>query len=206
VSGGEKQRTAIARALAEPSTDGRSIILLLDEPFSHLDLPNRNHIRDLLLDLVREPNREGENPFACLFVTHDATDALALADTLGVMQAGKLIQVGTPTEIYHQPATAYVAQMTGPANILRAKHLPALGLATVANPDQPVCLRPEHIQLADEGVPGQVKAVLFRGGYYELMVDINRYVQLQFFTTQATIRPGQTVKLRVLTDGIWLVR
>lgn len=202
ISGGEKQRTAIARAIAEPSTEGKLVILLLDEPFSHLDLPNRTHIRDLLLDLVRDPTTDQR--YACLFVTHDATDALALADQLGVMQAGRIIQFGTPVELYRRPATAYVAQMTGPANILRGKHLPTLGLLATANPEQLLCLRPEHIRLADEGVRGQVKAVLFRGGYYEILVDINRYVCLQLFTTQELLRPGQVVAVNVVSDGLWL--
>lgn len=203
ISGGEKQRTAIARALAEPSAEGHSVVLLLDEPFSHLDLPNRTHIRDLLLDLVRE-SATSDKSYACLFVTHDATDALALADRLGVMQAGKIIQTGSPIDLYRHPATAYVAQMTGPANILRARHLPTLGLPPLSQPDKLVCLRPEHIQLAEAGVQGQVKAVLFRGGYFELLVDINRYIRLQLFTRQDNVQPGQVVKVKVNPAGLWV--
>ena len=142
ISGGEKQRTAIARAIAEPSADGRAVILLLDEPFSHLDLPNRTHIRDLLLDLVREAEPGEPASFACLFVTHDATDALALSDEVGVMQDGELIQLGTPQTVYRQPETAYVAQMTGPANIMAGGLLPTLHLSATADPDQLVCIRP----------------------------------------------------------------
>lgn len=202
ISGGEKQRTAIARALAEPATDGRTVTLLLDEPFSHLDLPNRNHIRDLLLDLVRSP-APADQSFACLFVTHDATDALALADTLGVMQAGKIIQLGPPVTLYRQPSTPYVAQLTGPANVLRGKHLAALGLSLTANPEQVVCIRPEYIHLTSEGTTGVVKAVLFRGGYYELLLDINRYVRLQLFTNQQNIQIGDSVRVNVQPEGLW---
>ena len=78
VSGGEKQRTAIARAVADTPA-----VLLLDEPFSHLDLPNRLIVRDLLFDLIRHEST------ACLFVTHDATDALSIADTLGILRNGQ---------------------------------------------------------------------------------------------------------------------
>ena len=202
ISGGEKQRTAIARALAEPSTEGKLVILLLDEPFSHLDLPNRTHIRDLLLDLVRDPTTEQR--YACLFVTHDATDALALADRVGVMQAGRIIQFGTPIELYRRPATAYVAQMTGPANILRGKHLPTLGLLATANPEQLLCVRPEHIRLADEGASGRIKAILFRGSYYEVLVDLNRYVCLQLFTTQESLQLGQSITVKVENSALWL--
>jgi len=195
VSGGEKQRTAIARAIAD-----KPAVLLLDEPFSHLDLPNRLIVRDLLFDLVRHDNT------SCLFVTHDATDALSIADTLGILRDGKLIQLGNPVEVYHRPVSAYAARMTGPVNILKAKHLPALGLPEVQSPEELVCLRPEQIQLDENGVMGTVRAVYFRGSNYEIDVDITRYVCLRLLTTRNDVQIGQRVGIRPTAESIWYLK
>ncbi len=200
VSGGEKQRTAIARAIAD-----KPAFLLLDEPFSHLDLPNRLIVRDLLFDLVRY-ERTG-----CLFVTHDASDALSIADTLGILRDGKLIQVDSPVNVYRYPITAYAARMTGPVNIIKAKYLPLLGLsidqiAELDSPDELICLRPEQIQLDESGMLAPVRAVFFKGSHYELDVIVSRYVTLRMFTTQDEIRAGQRVGIRVTTGPVWRLK
>ena len=196
-SGGEKQRTAIARAIAEPAR-----VLLLDEPFSHLDLPNRLIVRDLLFDLVRA-DAGSQPPPACLFVTHDATDALSIADQIGIIQQGQLRQTGTPREVYSNPKTTYAARMTGPLNTLRGKHLPSLGLPPVGNPEACFGLRPEHILLANDGpVTGVVRAVFFQGRQSELDVKINRYVSLRLLTERDDIRVGDQVRIRVYADRL----
>ncbi len=100
VSGGEQQRAAIARAIAE-----RPRLLLLDEPFSHLDALHKQTLRQSLLTLVRA---EG---VGCVFVTHDVLDALTTADRVGVMRAGRLLQLSTPTGLLRQPADGYVAAL-----------------------------------------------------------------------------------------------
>ncbi|MBO9639670.1 MAG: ATP-binding cassette domain-containing protein [Siphonobacter aquaeclarae] len=97
VSGGEKQRTAIARAIADEPK-----VLLLDEPFSSLDTLNKQKLKQELLRIVRETG------VACLFVTHDLLDALTVADRLGVMYQGKLLQTGTVSDLLREPADAYV--------------------------------------------------------------------------------------------------
>ncbi len=200
VSGGEKQRTAIARAVADNPAHGPGTVLLLDEPFSHLDLPNRNIVRELLFDLVRHDNT------ACLFVTHDATDALSIADTLSILRGGRLIQTGTPQAVYQQPRTAYAARMTGPATLLKAKHLPALSLSderVTTRPDALFCLRPEQILLADEGVVGTVQAVFFRGSVSEVDVDVSRYVRVRMLTLRDNVRVGQAVCIRIAKESVW---
>lgn len=207
VSGGEKQRTAIARAIAEKPSDGRTVVLLLDEPFSHLDLPNRLIVRDLLLDLVRHQNTGSSvtrtSATSCLFVTHDATDALSIADTLGILRDGKLIQAGPPVEVYRRPLSAYAARMTGLANIFKAKHLPSLGLTEMTNPDELVCLRPEQINLDDTGVPGTVRAVYFKGSHYEIELEVSRYVSLRLLTTRTDLQVGQRTGIHVGAESIW---
>ncbi len=197
ISGGEAQRTAIARAVAEKPEPGRTTALLLDEPFSHLDLPNRTLMADLLLDLVRQDS------VACLFVTHDATDALALADTLGILRAGQLIQTGTPAEVYLKPATAYAAALTGPANFVKARFLPVLGLSAGVHPDALAFWRPDQIRLTapdDAVIRGTVRAVGFRGYYSDVTVFISRYVTLRLLTLPgAAPVVGETVGI-ILPD------
>lgn len=197
VSGGEKQRTAIARAIAD-----KPAVLLLDEPFSHLDLPNRLIVRDLLFDMVRQTN-DGSPPTSCLLVTHDATDALSIADSLGIMRDGRLIQLGAPVSVYRRPDTAYAARMTGPVNILKAKHLPLLGLPEGGIPNELICLRPEQVHLQEGGVSGRIRALFFKGSHYELEIELSRYVCLRLLTNRTDLQLGQTVGIRVDPESIW---
>lgn len=192
VSGGEKQRAAIARAVAD-----KPAVLLLDEPFSHLDLPNRLVIRELLFDLIQYDKT------ACLFVTHDATDALSIADTLGILRHGRLVQLDTPAIVYHQPATVYAARMTGSVNILKGKHLPVLGLPEIDQPEALLCLRPEQIYIDSSGVMGRTKAVFFRGSHSEVEVELSRYVCVRLLTTRSDLKAGQEIGIRVSAESVW---
>jgi iron(III) transport system ATP-binding protein len=107
LSGGEQQRVALARALIkEPE------VLLLDEPLSNLDAKLREQMRFELKDLQR---RTG---IPILYVTHDQAEALAMSDRLAVMNAGRIVQVGTPTEIYTRPADRFVADFIGLMNFV----------------------------------------------------------------------------------------
>ncbi len=192
VSGGEKQRTAIARAIADVPA-----VLLLDEPFSHLDLPNRLLVRDLLFELVREQQT------ACLFVTHDASDALSIADTIGILRDGQLIQLDTPKAVYHRPQTAYAAQLTGRVTVLPASDRPLLGLPESDQSNEWLCIRPEQVQLTELGMPATVRAVFFLGSQYELEVSLNDQVTLRVLTARSDIEIGQTVMIRVDADAVW---
>ena len=110
LSRGEAQRLAVARALvAEPR------ILLLDEPFSSLDRSRADEARELIID---ERNRLQATT---LLVTHDHEEALAMADRVAILTAGRLAQVGTPEELYSRPASAAVAELTGPVNWLEGE-------------------------------------------------------------------------------------
>ncbi|WP_128546732.1 ABC transporter ATP-binding protein [Larkinella soli] len=196
VSGGEKQRTAIARAIAE-----KPAALLLDEPFSHLDYPNRELIRGLILDLVRNEKT------ACVFVTHDSADALSISSRIGILQEGTLIQMAAPVDVYRRPYNAYAAQMTGPTNLVRAKHLPLMGVIHAQPPNAVACIRPEHIRLADRGrIGGTVRNVFFKGAYTEVEVEMNRYVFLTFLAgPNDRIKVGQLVGLDLVPEGVhWL--
>ena len=109
LSGGQQQRVAIARSLVlEPR------ILMFDEPLSNLDLKLRIQMRD---ELKRLQRRLGKT---AIYVTHDQTEALALSDRIAVLSHGHIEQIGTPSEIYEEPATAFVAEFIGSSNLLPA--------------------------------------------------------------------------------------
>ncbi|MCC7283992.1 MAG: ABC transporter ATP-binding protein [Acetobacteraceae bacterium] len=160
LSGGQRQRVALARALViEPQ------VLLMDEPLSNLDAKLRVQVREVISELQREAG------ITTVFVTHDQDEALAMSDRIGVMNRGRLEQVGPPSAIYRDPATGYVADFVGAANLLRvelAAPAPAgsvsVGLAgssvaaraPAALPAGQALLvaRPEDITLAATALPG----------------------------------------------------
>jgi putative spermidine/putrescine transport system ATP-binding protein len=107
LSGGQRQRVALARALVnEPK------VLLLDEPLGALDLKLREQMQDELKDLQRELG------ITFVFVTHDQGEALSMADRIAIFNDGKIIQVGTPNEVYNHPQTRFVANFVGSSNLL----------------------------------------------------------------------------------------
>ena len=107
LSGGQQQRVALARALAvNPDC------LLLDEPLSNLDAKLRNEMRSEIRRICKAAGS------TTIYVTHDQKEALSIADRIAVLKAGKLVQVGTPSELYHEPKTAFVADFIGHTNLL----------------------------------------------------------------------------------------
>jgi iron(III) transport system ATP-binding protein len=110
LSGGQQQRVALARALAP-----RPAIILLDEPFSNLDVQVRLYLRQEVRDILRQVGA------SCVFVTHDQEEALALADRVAVMHQGRLEQIDTPEVVYGQPASRFVAEFVTQANFLPAQ-------------------------------------------------------------------------------------
>ncbi len=113
LSGGQQQRVAVARSLVHPSQ-----LLLMDEPLSNLDAQLRFEARTFLKRLQRELK------LTVVYVTHDQLEAMALADRLAVMRDGRVLQVGTPLEVYRRPATTFVASFLGqpPMNLLELDH------------------------------------------------------------------------------------
>lgn len=110
LSGGEQQRCALLRALA-PEPD----VLLLDEPFSGMDVTRRAQVREETLSILRETG------IATLIVTHDPEEAMFMADRLWIMNAGSIVQHGTPEEIYLHPRTVFVAALFGPLNRIEGR-------------------------------------------------------------------------------------
>ncbi|GAB4297489.1 MAG: ABC transporter ATP-binding protein [Oscillatoriaceae cyanobacterium] len=112
LSGGQRQRVALARALAPAPT-----LVLLDEPLSNLDLQVRLYLREEIRKILKNTGT------TAIFVTHDQEEALAISDRIGVMRQGKIEQLGTPEEIYSEPASRFVAGFVTRANFLPAKRL-----------------------------------------------------------------------------------
>ena len=175
LSGGQQQRVAIARALVnEPN------VLLLDEPLGALDLKLRKEMQRELKRIQQEVG------ITFIFVTHDQEEALTMSDKIVVMNAGAIEQIGTPLEIYNEPANAYVARFIGESNIMDGvmladykvrfddKTFECEDFGFRANEPVDVLIRPEDLKVVKpkEGVlKGEVKSVLFKGVHYELMVE-----------------------------------
>ena len=174
LSGGQQQRVAMARALAT-----RPSVLLLDEPLSNLDAKLRRQIRGELRAIQR---RTGTT---MIFVTHDQEEALSISDRIAVLNGGKVEQLGTPDEVYRRPATRFVAQFIGAANVLEgtaddAGRLP-VGDTTISVPgaapgaELVVAIRPERIRLvpeADGVVTGSVGYRAFAGHSWQVEVTV----------------------------------
>lgn len=110
LSGGQQQRVALARALAV-----KPDCLLLDEPLSNLDAKLRQEMRSEIRRICKEGG------FTTIYVTHDQKEALSIADRIAILRAGKLMQVGSPPELYHRPNSAFVAGFMGETNLLSGK-------------------------------------------------------------------------------------
>lgn len=174
LSGGERQRVALARALAP-----RPALILMDEPFSDLDADLRLQLREQVRSILKTMQA------TAIFVTHDQEEALFMGDQLGVMQQGRLLQVGAPEEIFHASATQFVAEFMGNTDFLPGETLSEgvrteLGILPQplplpeATPVQ-VALRADDVDFEPqmEGGNATITRRYFRGGYnlYQLRLD-----------------------------------
>lgn len=176
LSGGQQQRVAIARAIVnEPE------VLLLDEPLAALDLKMR---KDMQMEIKAMHKKLG---ISFLYVTHDQEEALTLSDRIVVMSEGKIQQIGTPTEIYNEPANSFVADFIGESNILNGAMIED-GLVEFAghrfecvdkgfalNEPVDVVVRPEDIYIFDLSDAAQFSGVvtssIFKGVHYEMVIN-----------------------------------
>jgi spermidine/putrescine transport system ATP-binding protein len=187
LSGGQQQRVALARALVN-----RPAALLLDEPLGALDVKLRKQMQ---LELKRIQHELGTT---FVYVTHDQEEALAMSDRIAVMNAGRVEQIGSPREIYEQPATAFVADFIGSLNALDVTVDELVGGYAVARVGEGervvvavdpsvragtpirVAVRPEHVRLGAAGEPapddgsrleGTIAEIVFLGMYTQFHVD-----------------------------------
>ena len=208
LSGGQQQRVAIARALVnEPE------VLLLDEPLGALDLKLR---KEMQTELKAIQQRLG---ITFVFVTHDQEEALTMSDTIIVMNKGKIQQMGTPEDIYNEPANSFVADFIGESNIVDGimhedfkvefcNHLFTCvdkGFEKDENID--VVIRPEDIEItsADQGmIQGTVESVKFKGVHYEIEVIENENRWIIHNIKNAEV--GSKVGLNIHPEDIHIMR
>lgn len=175
LSGGQAQRIAIARAVVnEPQ------VLLLDEPLSALDQRLREHMQYELKELQRKLG------MTFVYVTHDQEEALLLSDRIGVMHEGVLKQVSTPQDLYHKPKTMFTAKFIGSLTQIEEGFV-----------------RPEKIKIVSQPIigekfySGKVQAIVFRGIYNEIIVELINQQKIKVFTQQSDLSLGKEIQLSV---------
>ncbi|WP_249975409.1 ABC transporter ATP-binding protein [Vreelandella olivaria] len=194
LSGGQKQRVALARAIAV-----RPKVLLFDEPLAALDAKLRHRLRLEIGQLLRELG------ITAVYVTHDQDEAMALGDRVAVMQAGRIVQLGTPKEIYHQPANVFVADFIGAVNCLEVTGPGTSGRFAVhgGELDAPhlkgmshIYCRPEDVlvvALPHAQVQGSVIQSTFLGQTQQLMVDTGGKTPLQVVVPSRQYWPAGSI-------------
>ena len=208
LSGGQQQRVAIARALVN-----RPEVLLLDEPLGALDLRLRKDMQNELKRIQQQLR------ITFIYVTHDQEEALAMSDTVVVMDKGRIQQIGTPEDIYNEPKNAFVADFIGESNILdgimRADYVVEFfgrkfrcldkGFAK----DEPVdvVIRPEDVDIVppDNGhLCGTVTSVTFKGVHYDTIVDFKGFKWL--IQTTDLHRPGEYIGIKLTPNDIHVMK
>jgi putative spermidine/putrescine transport system ATP-binding protein len=208
LSGGQQQRVALARALAvEPA------VLLLDEPLSALDAKVRVQLREEIRRVQLDVGT------TTLFVTHDQEEALAVADRVGVMNAGRLDQIAPPTELYARPATRFVAEFVGLSNRVRADVsggratvlAARVGLleGSVGNGSGHALVRPEAVQVSESGDPNaRVVSVAFLGPFSRVQcrLDDGQILVAQLPSASVSqLAPEMPVRVGVDVDAVLVV-
>ena len=220
LSGGEQQRVALARALVADTG-----LLLCDEPLSNLDADLRERMRVEISSLVHEAGA------TTIYITHDQLEAFALADQVGVLQDGVLVQLGTPEEIYSSPASLFVARFTGLSSELdvcvtgdgvvpghvRVDPIGFSGVRPIevrlatgdARKQGSLAIRPTAVRLCDpEGgsahLVGHVADTAFRGRHYELAVDLPAGHRISGVVSERRVPRGTAVGLQLESAGCLL--
>lgn len=183
LSGGQKQRVSLARALA-----ARPKVLLFDEPLVALDAKLRDKLREDIGTLLEQLG------ITAVYVTHDQQEAMALGDRIAVMHHGRIEQIGTPREVYHHPATPFVADFVGSVNRLSL-------------PDGEFWCRPEDIQpgpLAGALLTGEVQHSTFLGQQQRMLIKIPSGNVIQVDCPSRTQwQPGQHIGLHAVDGSLF---
>ncbi len=219
LSGGEQQRVALARALVV-----RPRCLLLDEPLSNLDAKLRHSMRDEIRRLCKE------HGLTTIYVTHDQKEALAVADRVGVMEKGRLLQVGAPVEIYRRPRSRAVAAFVGETNLLAGRVAEAGarelrvespvgplvaarddGFAPSVGAEVWISIRPESLRFAREGgatnaLRGRSEHVTYLGELAEHRVRVGDTVLAVFELNARAAAPGEITLAVDSADVVLLPR
>ena len=208
LSGGQQQRVAIARALVN-----RPKVLLLDEPLGALDLKLRKDMQNELKRIQKAME------ITFVYVTHDQEEALAMSDTVVVMDSGRIQQIGTPEDIYNEPRNAFVADFIGESNIIDGV-MRSDGVVEIFNrrfqcldggfeKDEPVdvVIRPEDVDIVPEEqgqLRGTVTSVTFKGMQYDIIVDFYGFKWLIQTTDLSPV--GSRIGIKIDPDGIHVMK
>jgi iron(III) transport system ATP-binding protein len=209
LSGGQQQRVAVARALVM-----KPRVLLFDEPLSNLDAKLRKRVRADIRLLQQELG------ITSVYVTHDQAEALAISDVVVVMNQGRIEQIGTPADLYRRPATHFVADFIGEANLLPGRY--ADGRVTVgpfmfpfrqdaiASGSVTVLMRPEAIAVRTDGdgIAGKVRTAFFMGMTFEYLIDtmVGEVHVIERLSDRGLLPVGTEVKLQPLDTGLYLLQ
>ena len=208
LSGGQQQRVAIARALVN-----RPKVLLLDEPLGALDMRLR---KDMQQELKRIQQQMG---ITFINVTHDQEEALAMSDTVVVMNEGVIQQIGTPEDIYNEPKNAFVADFIGESNIVDGimredkvveifnRRFACLDGGFAKDEPVDVVIRPEDVDIVSEAegqLRGTVTSVTFKGVHYDTIVDFYGFKWL--IQTTDFCPAGSRIGIRIDPDGFHVMK
>ena len=208
LSGGQQQRVAIARALIN-----KPRVLLLDEPLGALDLKLRKDMQNELKNIQQQTG------ITFVYVTHDQEEALSMSDTIVVMEAGHIQQIGTPTDIYNEPKNAFVADFIGESNIIDGvmkgdycvnfdRHdFKCLDKGFFRNEPVDVVIRPDDVDIVspENGMlRGVATSVTFKGVHWEIIVDINNFKWM--IQTTDYVAPGSEIGLYIEPDAIHIMK
>lgn len=215
LSGGQQQRVALARALAP-----KPKVILLDEPFSNLDVKLREKMRQEVKHILQQSGS------TALFVTHDQKDAFAVSDRIVVMNKGQIQQIATPRELYSRPTNKFVAEFLGKTNLLTGKLLPdqkhvITCIGKVCLPEYinekldqvTISVRPEGCRLAEKGrYRGIIEHITYCGEYQEVLVRLdansnNEQPETMIINVQSDqdIRIGEHICFNISTEFVSLV-
>ncbi|MEG0752262.1 MAG: ABC transporter ATP-binding protein [Angelakisella sp.] len=208
LSGGQQQRVAIARAIVN-----RPKVLLLDEPLGALDLKLRKEMQTEL----KRMQQSLEITF--VYVTHDQEEALTMSDRVVVMKDGKILQIGTPQDIYNEPTNAFVADFIGESNIMDGlmhkdflvefanDYFECVDKGFAPMEQVQVVIRPEDISIVPpEGakLTGLVDTIIFKGVHYEIMVNSLGYSWMIHSTR--FVEPGTLIGMEVTPEDIHIMQ
>jgi putative spermidine/putrescine transport system ATP-binding protein len=203
LSGGQRQRVALARAIAP-----RPRLLLLDEPLSALDASLREALRDELAVLLREFD------ITAIFVTHDQDEAMAIADRVAVMSHGRVVQSGTPEDLYRNPTSSFVAGFVGNAMKLSGRidgktlHLEGGQLTLPKKGDgHTIFVRGEDVQIVETGpLQGTVETVTFLGTHYRIGISgISSHVIASIHSEHQAPKVGEKINVAITPEALILL-
>lgn len=208
LSGGQQQRVAIARALVnEP------MVLLLDEPLGALDLKLRKEMQHELKKIQQEVG------ITFIYVTHDQEEALTMSDTIVVMNAGEIQQIGSPTDIYNEPENRFVADFIGESNLIEGamvedykvefdgETFECVDYGYYEDQEVDIVIRPEDIDIVKPEMgklKGTVKSILFKGVHFEIVVETESREWIIHTTDSSEI--GDKVGLHFFPEDIHIMR